>query len=492
MRYEVVGRLGRGGMGVVDLGVDPHGNRVALKRLALHGSTAELATARARVRREAEVLAHLHHPGIVELVDVVDDGDDVVLVMAHMAGGSLADRVLSDGPLGVEDVLRIAGQLLPALAAAHRAGVVHRDIKPSNVLFDEEGRAHLSDFGVARLHGATGGLTHAGTVVGTPRFMAPEQARGTEVGPPADVFALGATLLFALTGRGPWGDGDARTVLRRAAEARPEVPRTLPPEVARGITTMLAVRPERRPSAAELMGGHDGTAVLDRRPARRSRRSGRERGTGEAARRTRSRPAWMVPTIAAAVAVGAGLTIWAAVDTADGTGASSAQPSPTSTPECVDLPYQPCGGPVAPNTDGHACTGDHADYDGEPGNGCEAAPDDLDGSTLEDEVPIRANLVPADDIDRYPFSVGDRLHLTCDGTLVVGLTAPEGVSMRLDVLEDGQILGSATSVDGSPAEVVLVESSCFGDDSADLVARVSWVGEDRSAQSYRLVRSGSF
>src|SRR5690606_23536651 len=114
-------------MGVVDLAVDPQGRPVALKRLSLHGSAAELAAARARVRREAEVLARLDHPAIVRLLDVLDDGDDVVLVMAHLGGGSLADRVRESGPLTPAELQAIADALLPALAAAHRAGVVHRD-----------------------------------------------------------------------------------------------------------------------------------------------------------------------------------------------------------------------------------------------------------------------------------------------------------------------------------------------------------------------------
>src|SRR4051812_8859940 len=122
MAYEVVRRLGRGGMGVVDLATDADGRHVALKRLPLHGSSEEIGRARARIRREAEVLGTLDHPGIVGLLDVVDDGDDVVLVMPYLAGGSLHDRVSTGGPLSEPEVGRLGDQLLDALAAAHRQG----------------------------------------------------------------------------------------------------------------------------------------------------------------------------------------------------------------------------------------------------------------------------------------------------------------------------------------------------------------------------------
>src|SRR4051812_41880555 len=108
MTYDVVRRIGRGGMGVVDLAVDEHGNEVALKRLSLHGTPEELETARQRIRREAEVLQALHHPNIVRLREVLDDGDDLILVMDHLPGGNLAQRVAADGPFSPDAVDAIA------------------------------------------------------------------------------------------------------------------------------------------------------------------------------------------------------------------------------------------------------------------------------------------------------------------------------------------------------------------------------------------------
>ena len=228
MRYERVARLGRGGMGVVDLGRREDGTEVALKRLTLHGSTEDIARARQRIEREAEVLTRLDHPNIVELLEVMDDGEDLTLVMAYLTGGTLADRVTKHGPAPIDEVERLVDDLGSALAEAHRAGVVHRDIKPGNVLFDAHGVPHLADFGVASSRDDTAGLTVIGTVVGTPGFMAPEQARGEGAGQASDVFALGATLLYAATGEGPYGKGAADLLMVRAAQGKVRpIPRSL-------------------------------------------------------------------------------------------------------------------------------------------------------------------------------------------------------------------------------------------------------------------------
>ncbi len=471
-------------MGVVDLAVDDEGRAVALKRLALHGSLLEMDRARQRVRREAEALARLDHPGIVRLLDVVDDGDDLVLVMPYLGGGTLADQVQAYGPLSTAQVLHLADQLLDALAAAHRQGVVHRDIKPGNVLFDLDGRAHLTDFGIASFRDATSGLTVTGTVVGTPEFMAPEQARGERATPASDVFSLGATLLYAATGTRPYGSGDPRVLLHRAAEGRvARLPDELDPAVARLLRPMLRRAPDKRPSAARLRGGHRGT-----RPA-----------ASLAAHPPRRRWATVVAA-AVGVAVLAGAVTAAAVarvgqsngsvDAGTPPAPAAAAPSTTASP-CRPLPYQPCGQPAAPFTDGSRCTDDHADYDGQAANGCEAAPDTVATTTLDAPV-TSANLVPDADVDRYTFVVDDGFQLLCDGQVRVTLTAPTGVSMRLDVLRDGQVQGSATSSDGRPASVVLGDPGCFTDDGGTYQARVAWAGTERTAAPYRLERTGSF
>lgn len=488
MRYALVGRLGRGGMGVVDLATDEDGTHVALKRLPLHGSARETALARRRIRREAEVLRSLDHPAIVRLLDVVDDEDDVILVMPHLAGGTLAERVQEHGPMSAHAVEQLGLTLLGALAAAHRQGVVHRDVKPSNVLFDLEGRPHLADFGVASSRDATDGLTGVGLVVGTPRFMAPEQARGEVIGPAADVFALGATLRFALTGSGPWGP-DGPGAQERAAAGR--VVRlakgVAPPSLDRLLRAMCQPDARRRPSAADLAGGPAGTFV------RTTHQPVLGRG-----RRTPSARAMAVAggaTLALLALVGGGSLLLGRDGGADGAGdgegsAGTATVTAAPTTACQDLPYQPCGGEPAPGTDGVACIDDRGDFDGDPTNGCEAVPDGLDGSVLEGIA--EANLVPADDVDVYELDVVDQAQLLCDGTLRLTLTAPAGVAQRLEVLRDDEELARVGSTDGTPASLELVEPGCFSDDSATLEVRVSSIGADRTGQPYLLEVDGSY
>ncbi|MST33440.1 protein kinase, partial [Acidimicrobiaceae bacterium USS-CC1] len=216
MAYEVVGLLGRGATAVVELALDPGGRPVAIKRCALTGSARQIDQARRRLRREAELLRSLDHPALVPVLDVVDDGSDVVLVLPALAE-NLEDRVARLGHLAPDELARIGRRLLDGLAAAHRGGVVHRDVKPANVLFDAEGLPALADFGVATSSGVTAGLTGAGAVVGTPTWMPPEQARGEPAGTAGDVFGLAATLVWAGTGQTPYEPGPATAVLARAA-----------------------------------------------------------------------------------------------------------------------------------------------------------------------------------------------------------------------------------------------------------------------------------
>jgi hypothetical protein len=318
----------------------------------------------------------------------------------------------------------------------------------------------------------TAGLTATGMVVGTPTFMAPEQARGEPATAASDVFALAATMRFALTGAAPYGDGDPHAVLWRAGRARAvPVPSTVPITLRRRLAAMLDRRPAKRPSAASARGGTAGTGIL-RHPRRPS-----------SARHARTATLGLLAGVLAAG--GAGLWLTSRPTT------EAARPAQAGPPPCAPLPYQPCGDPPAPFTDGRACTALHADYDAVAANGCEAAPDTLtDGSKLQRRV--TANLVPADDVDTFALPVVDRFQLFCDGLLRVTLTAPAGTAQHLDIVNPaGQVLGSTTSADGARAVVSVREPSCGGDDSATLTARVSTV-HGLSAQLYLLERSGSF
>ncbi len=479
MSYTVVGLLGRGGMAVVELAVDSHGVETARKRVSLHGSAREIELARRRIQREAEILASLHHPGIVPLLAVEDDGPDVVLVMPRMAT-SLADRVATEGPLGRVEVVTLARVLLDALSTAHRQGVVHRDIKPANILFDRSGRPALADFGIAVTRQFTPGLTGAGVVMGTPGFLAPEQARGEAATPASDVYALGATLVFALTGKGPLGEGDPGALMTRAGRGQVvTLPKTIPLALRDPLQRMLDPRPARRPSAAAALGGPSGTRV---QPAARTRRSWK-------------RPAKVVGGAVLAVVAGvAGFTAIRisrqppAKPTAAAPAAVAA--APTTVP-CTPLPYQPCGQPLAANTDGRYCLPGFADFNQLAADGCEAQSHYQAGAELGLREPINANLVPAGSTDTFRTHVSDNFWDLCQGKVRVTLAAAPGTTDEVQLIQDGKVIASVVSIGGRPATATANEPSCLGDDSGWLTVAVSGMS-GQSATDFRLTRSGSW
>jgi tRNA A-37 threonylcarbamoyl transferase component Bud32 len=504
--YEVVGVLGRGGMALVELAVDEHGNAVARKRIPLTGSGTDLRLARQRLRREAEILSRLAHPAIVPVLEVEDDGADVVIVMPAYAE-SLADRVRDLGPLDEPAVATLGRQLLSGLVAAHRAGVVHRDIKPANVLFSRRGQAALADFGVASTREHTPGLTVDGTVVGTPAWMAPEQARGEGAGPPADVFALAATLLYAATGVGPYGRGEPGLLLWRAASGQVSpLPTNVPPSMAPALAAMLDPDPARRPSAAAVLGGMAGTRVLpairlDERPVRPTpavrhgrpptvdtgdRRDGDEPGRVAPARRRRRRwPVVLAAVMVVAAAAGAGVAL------ADQGGPSRAAPTSTPTTACIPLVYQACGQPPAPHTDGSTCSPGWYDLDGNTADGCEARSDYVSGLALTSGAPVSANLVPADAMDVYDAQVSGHVVFSCLGSLRVTLTSPRGVSDQVQVLHDNQVVGQAVSTDAQSATATVSKPDCLGSDDEDLTVQVTDLA-GASASDFTLSRSGGW
>jgi hypothetical protein len=288
------------------------------------------------------------------------------------------------------------------------------------------------------------------------------------------VFALGATLLFAVTGDGPYGKGAPELLMVRAAEGKVQpVPRSVPGPLRERLRAMLDPRAARRPSAAALVGGPGGTEVRHavRRRARR----------------------WPVWAAGAGVAVAALLA--AVIVASRETGDARTAPTTAGTAPCTDLPYQPCGATSpAPGTDGRECLVDFADYDEDAGNGCEAVDDDLpDEAPFPDGAePVEAKIVPADDVDTFAMAVGDGSQLLCDGRFTVRITAPEGMTLHLEVLDDGDVVGEATSAEGVPGSVTLREEECLFSEARTLIARVSATGRDRSGEPYRLERSGSF
>ena len=246
--YWLLGRLGSGGMGRVFLGRSPGGRLVAVK--VVRAELAEQADFRIRFAREVAAARTVSGLFTAPVVDADLDAPVPWLATAYVAGPSLADAITSHGPLPVTSVLALAAGLAEGLGAIHAAGIVHRDLKPSNVLLAEDG-PRIIDFGISRA-AETSMLTGTGLVVGSPGFMSPEQAEGREVGPPSDVFSLGALLTFAAIGEGPFGTGSIATLLYRVVLTPPDIG-GLPAELGPLVERCLAKNPEQRPSTDQLL-----------------------------------------------------------------------------------------------------------------------------------------------------------------------------------------------------------------------------------------------
>ena len=253
--HRIDSHLGGGGMGAVYLATSARGERVVIKTLQSHiESNAEML---ARFEREARATASLSHPAIVR---VLGFGTTPVphLVMEHVEGRSLS-QVLSQGPLPVDAVVRIGAQVLDALEVAHAAHVVHRDIKPANIMIvDDAYRVKLLDFGISRLvdEARRTKLTQTGQILGTPGYMAPEQARAGEVDGRADLYSLGVTLYHAIAGRLPF-DGRGASLLRAVLQDEPHpLPRLRPdldPRLVAWIHQAMAKSPDQRFASAAQM-----------------------------------------------------------------------------------------------------------------------------------------------------------------------------------------------------------------------------------------------
>jgi eukaryotic-like serine/threonine-protein kinase len=253
-RYVVEAPIGQGRSTVYG-GTDTRlGRSVAIKRVPLASDHESAERVRLRALREARAAARLDNPNAVTVYDVIEEDGALWLVMELVDAPSLSQLVNEHGPLDHAHAARIGLDLLSALEAAHRVEVVHRDVKPANVLVPSEGHTKLADFGVATLRDETR-VTTTGLVLGSPAYMAPEQARGEEVGPPADLWALGATLYFAYEGKPPFDGGSALATASAVVlgEPRPEARSgSLSPLVARLLSKDPAARPEADAVRAEL------------------------------------------------------------------------------------------------------------------------------------------------------------------------------------------------------------------------------------------------
>lgn len=293
-RYRLGSVIGRGGMGVVWLATDEVLDRsVAVKEVSFPPGLPdeEQNKLRRRTLREARTTARLNHPNVVGVYDIVEDEDRPWIVMEFVPSRSLGETVRADGPLTPERTAAIGLQLLAGLRAAHAAGVLHRDVKPSNVLLAEDGRVVLGDFGIATAKGGST-VTSSGVLIGSPSYMAPERARGRDVGPESDLWSLGATLYTAVEGRPPFDRDSAVATLAALVMDDPDAPERAGPlwPLIRGL---LQRDPAERPAvdsvastlreiadgAAEAPHASPDTYEPARRPAtgksRRTRKAGK-------------------------------------------------------------------------------------------------------------------------------------------------------------------------------------------------------------------------
>jgi serine/threonine protein kinase len=251
-RYEILGELGRGAMGVVYKARDPQINRVvALKTIALRGQDPEAEQEfRMRFLNEAQAAGRLHHPGIVAVFDVGEDAEtrDPYIVLEYVNGEALNRILARERKLSLERALQLTEQIAVALDYAHEQGVTHRDIKPGNILIRQDGYPKIADFGIAKLNLAH--LTIPGRLMGTPAYMAPEQLSGSAADGRSDLFSLGVILYAMVTGHSPFQGDSATTVCFKVANREPlpasALDLKLPQELDALITRAMAKDPKRR------------------------------------------------------------------------------------------------------------------------------------------------------------------------------------------------------------------------------------------------------
>lgn len=249
-KYQILGELGRGAMGVVYRGYDPLIEReVAIKTLRadlLEGN--EKTTLLARFKHEAQAAGRLNHPNIVQVYDYGEEGGHVFIAMELIQGKELKEFIAEEARFDLPGIVRMMDELLDALAFAHGKGVVHRDIKPSNIVVLKNGHIKVTDFGIARLESST--LTQAGNVLGTPSYMSPEQFMAQRVDGRSDLFSSGVLLYELLTGEKPFNGNSFATIMHKVLRETPIPPSelniTLPAAFDAVVAKALAKRPDER------------------------------------------------------------------------------------------------------------------------------------------------------------------------------------------------------------------------------------------------------
>lgn len=278
--YEILDVLGKGGMGVVYRARQVRANRIVALKMILAGGQADESD-RSRFQSEAEAIARVQHPGIVQIHEVGEQEGQPFFALEFCPGGSLAAR-LKDHPLPPTEAADLVRRAAEAIAAAHQHGIVHRDLKPANVLLAADGTPKVADFGLAKHLDAASGQTQTGAIVGTPSYLAPEQAAGRkDVGPAADIYGLGALLYECLTGHPPFRGATILETLEQVLGRDPIPPRQVQPRVPRDLDIItlkcLQKHPRQRYATAQELAD-DLQRFLDGRPIRARRVGFLERG----------------------------------------------------------------------------------------------------------------------------------------------------------------------------------------------------------------------
>ena len=409
--YRILRPIGEGGMASVFLAVQESLEReVALKVMApALAANPEFAH---RFLTEGKITARLQHPNLVTVHDIGHHGSVYYLAAEYIPGGTLKERI-AEGGLGVGQILDITGDIASGLDFAHQKGFVHRDVKPGNILFRADGRVVLADFGIAKAMDGSNSSTVAGTSIGTPDYMSPEQARGETVDGRADLYSLGAVLYEMLAGVPPYQAADAFTVaLMHVTHPVPELPEQfawLQPLVnglmakdpAQRFNTGAAFVEAMHRLVADAPAGALGQEIGARRGGQRLGGGGAtQQRTRIRAGEQKSRPAWLLPAAGVAAAFALALLGWWALSPAPEAGVSS----------------QPTAGAGAATPAG---TG-----------GTEAVNGPLpEGFELPQSVGVPAN----DDLERL-LNAGDAL-------LEFGTTPGENIGSKLDFPEEDSALG---------------------------------------------------
>src|SRR4051812_1289789 len=263
-KYEIKGPLGRGAMGTVYEGWDPIiARRVAIKTVRLpEAAEPETEETLARFRREAQAAGRLNHPNIVGVFDYGETNDLAYIVMEFVDGPPLKSLLDGQERFTLADTVRIMEDLLTGLQFSHERGVVHRDIKPANVMLTSAGQAKIADFGIARIESSS--MTQAGTLLGTPAYMSPEQFMGQVVDARSDIYSSGVLLYQLLTGERPF-EGGLSAIMHKALNTEPPSPSQLsvtsPPAFDAVVRRAMAKRPEDRFSSAKAFAEAIRTAM---------------------------------------------------------------------------------------------------------------------------------------------------------------------------------------------------------------------------------------